>query len=224
MAGDPSDGMQSRPAGSSTGPSHPSRPLTIPSSTSNSHHNAVAGPSTTTTTTGKNQTVPKKKKKKKRKRPRSPSLDEDDDDEPLQAPDKDDEASDTFIVDAIMFAVYKPFAHGPGCGWHYHNLWHYWPLNETSHEEPITHDLFGEDSVYVKEFWQYAKSGFEKENKLVARASTQRKGKHPSEPPAKVGDTVSTPPNLLRESKSLFDGRSPFLRRSCQGGSGLDSC
>ena len=118
------------------------------------------------------------------------------------------------LADAIVYAIYKPFSPEkgiPGCGWHYHNLWHNYPLAQTSHEEPITHDMFDENTTFVKEFWQHARSSFEKENKLIARASTQRKGKHPSEPPAKVGDVVYTPANLFRESSFRVICTRPFM-------------
>lgn len=115
----------------------------------------------------------------------------------------------TFYADAILHAIYKPFAANRnlgGCAWHYICLWHGYPPSQTSDEDPITHDMFSPGSIYVEEFWKYSRGPFERKFPTIARSSTARKGKHPSEPLAKMGDSWECPPHLLSEFE-----RHPFV-------------
>jgi hypothetical protein len=167
--------------------------------------------------------VKKEKKKKKKRKEREESYDSQD-----EAPDDGDLNAEEFIVgessfpfvlhepsrlipqlslylyaDAILHAIYKPFAANRnlgGCAWHYICLWHGYPPSQTSDEDPITHDMFSPGSIYVEEFWKYSRGPFERQFPTIARSSTARKGKHPSEPLAKMGDSWECPPHLLSES------------------------
>ncbi|KAH8086856.1 hypothetical protein HD553DRAFT_203888 [Filobasidium floriforme] len=180
-------------------------------SRTNSNSNAVAGPSNAAASTEQSQTQKKKKmkkkdkqdgegkkkKKKKKRKEREESYDSQD-----EAPDDGDLNAEEFIVDAILHAIYKPFAANRnlgGCAWHYICLWHGYPPSQTSDEDPITHDMFSPGSIYVEEFWKYSRGPFERQYPTIARSSTARKGKHPSEPLAKMGDSWECPPHLLNK-------------------------
>lgn len=95
------------------------------------------------------------------------------------------ELGDLVTTDAIISARWcrrDPQNRRAGYAWHYVIKWHGFTLEQTEHEQPITHDMFSDETTFVKEFWESRGA-----SSISKKGSTSQFKMHPSEPAGTKG-------------------------------------